>query len=418
MSALELQALGGRPLAVTASEIALNRWMSAVGLAIICYDTILTLPEEIQFLWPKKWSDVKALTYLNRFISFFFIIINAYMFNSAGHSLSNSFCEVLVTSTGIGAYVCFAMSNWILLARARALLGDRRMFRYCLLALYVILYLGTAGMVIKTSRELKGQFFYSKALRICSLAHRPVDMGAVWVGPMIFETTIFIITLIKLYQNASRTYALGSKLIMVLYRDGICYYLIIIVLRILTFISWIVFPLSLLFITFFVLWAVMSIAITRLQINLREAAIELEPLLNNVQATPPPPESREEGRSVIFIRETNRHGIYTLTPDIQSRSMASPHHGPPIDHDSHRVQVQTAPVARAPTFRGDGEYRGVEESEVSTRIHPNEGIVVARSANRVVPMGPRALVTMNKGLPIATGHIWSGSFHRDHNSIV
>ncbi|PVF90760.1 hypothetical protein CPB86DRAFT_821141 [Serendipita vermifera] len=80
MSALELQALGGRPLAVVA----------AVALAIICYDTVLTLPEEIEFLWSKKWSDVKVLTYLNRFVSFFFIAINCYMFSGIDRSLSNS----------------------------------------------------------------------------------------------------------------------------------------------------------------------------------------------------------------------------------------------------------------------------------------------------------------------------------------
>ncbi|PVF97480.1 hypothetical protein CPB86DRAFT_785779, partial [Serendipita vermifera] len=48
MSSLQLQALGGRPLAVVANEVAMNRWMSAVALAIICYDTILTLPEEVR----------------------------------------------------------------------------------------------------------------------------------------------------------------------------------------------------------------------------------------------------------------------------------------------------------------------------------------------------------------------------------
>ncbi|PVF97479.1 hypothetical protein CPB86DRAFT_423784 [Serendipita vermifera] len=300
------------------------------------------------------------------------------MFSAIDRSLSNSFCEVLVISTGVAAYACFAMSNWILLARAKALLGSHRILKYFLLALYIILYLGTAGMVIKISRDLKGHIFYSKTVRSCGVANRPLDMG--------------------------------SKLLMVLYRDGVCYYVIIIGLRIFTFTSWIAFPISLLFITFFVLWAVMSIAITRLQINLRKA-VDLEPPLDDVQTTPPP-ESRRDETSVILIWGKNRRGIYTLTSDIQLRSMTSTHHRALSDYDSHHVNG-----ARS-TFQDEGEYGRGEESELPRHLPPNESIAVTRSTTRAVPIGPRVLETMIGGVPIATDHSRSGSFQRNHDSAV
>jgi hypothetical protein len=43
---------------------------------------------------------------------------------------------------------------------------------------------------------------------------------------MLFETVIFVLTILKLYQRAFETYRLGSKLLMVLYRDGVCHYLV------------------------------------------------------------------------------------------------------------------------------------------------------------------------------------------------
>ncbi|PVF90754.1 hypothetical protein CPB86DRAFT_593273 [Serendipita vermifera] len=171
-------------------------------------------------------------------------------------------------------------------------------------------------------------------------------------------------------------------------------------------------------ILFSVLWAVMSIAITRLQINLREAAVELEPLLNNLQETPPP-ESRREETSVILIWGNDRRGIHTLTSNIQSRSMTSTHHRTPSDYESHHIrQVQTDTLARASTFRDEDGYAGMEESEPVTYIHPSQNIAVTRSTIRVMPMGPRGLVTMNKGFSIATDHVHSGSFHKDHDSVV
>ncbi|PVF97481.1 hypothetical protein CPB86DRAFT_423819 [Serendipita vermifera] len=413
MSALELQALGGRPLAVVAGEVAINRWMSAVALAIICYDTVLTLPEEIEFLWSKKWSDVKVLTYLNRFISFCFIAINSFMFSSVNRSLSNSFCEVVMISTGIAAYVCFAMSNWILLARTQALLGNHRMFRRYLLALYIILYLATGGLVIKTAVDLKGVVFYSKTVRSCGAASRRLDMVLVWIGPMVFETIIFAITVLKLYQKASELYALGSKLLMVLYRDGVCYYFIIIGLRIFTFVSWVAFPISLLFVSFFLLWAVMSIAITRLQINLRKAVVLQQPPDTLYAQRVPSSEVKTDESSVIHISRKNEGGVGSSTPDVELWSMMSTHHGGRSDYNSRQVKgAHTGTIARSRPFQGEKEHGRVGKLKLSTHSYPNEG--VSPSTTRVVSMGSR----MSKGVPITTDHSHFGSFQGTRDSAV
>ncbi|PVF97483.1 hypothetical protein CPB86DRAFT_785784 [Serendipita vermifera] len=413
MSSLELQALGGKPLAVVAGEVAINRWMSAVALAIVSYDTILTLPEEIEFLWSKKWSDVKVLTYLNRFVSFFFIAINCYMFSGIDRSLSNSFCEVLLISTGVGAYVCFAMSNWILLARTQALLGNHRMFRRCLLAFYIILYVATGCLVIKTAQHIKGQLFYSKTVRSCGLAHRPLDMVLVWVGPMVFETIIFAITVLKLYQKASQIYTLGSKLLMVLYRDGVCYYFIIIGLRIFTFISWLAFPISLLFVSFFVLWAVMSVAITRLQINLRKAVVLQQPPDTLYVQRMASSEIKRDELSVIHISGNNEGRIGSSTPGIELWSLMSTYHEGCRDYNSHHVEgAQTGTFARVQTFRGEKEHERVENSKPSAHSYPNDDASI--STTRVVPRGPR----ISKGVSIATDHSHFGSSQEIQDSAV
>jgi hypothetical protein len=43
---------------------------------------------------------------------------------------------------------------------------------------------------------------------------------------MIFETTVFLFTILKLYQKAVEANQLGSNLLVTLYRDGICYYFV------------------------------------------------------------------------------------------------------------------------------------------------------------------------------------------------
>jgi hypothetical protein len=50
--------------------------------------------------------------------------------------------------------------------------------------------------------------------------------GYIWLPPMIFETTVFLFTIFKLYQKAIETNQMGSNLLVILYRDGVCYYFV------------------------------------------------------------------------------------------------------------------------------------------------------------------------------------------------
>ncbi|PVF97477.1 hypothetical protein CPB86DRAFT_706987 [Serendipita vermifera] len=415
MSALEFQALGGRPLSVVANEIATSRWTSAIALAILCYDTVLTLGEEIQFIWPKRWSSIKTLAYLNRFVSFSFILTNAYALSAINRSLSNGFCEVLLLSTGVAAYLSFAMSNWILLARTQALLGDSRIFKYCIIAFYIVSYSATAVLVTKSSVDLTDRIFYSKTVRACGIASRPPTLGFVWVGSMIFETTIFVITILKLYQKASQTYSLGSNLLMVLYRDGVCYYFV--TLRIFNMISWMVFPISHLFVGFFLLWAIMCISVTRLQLNLLKAVDPLQP--SSTSHLPGMRRFTRAGPSVVLTRGHHDRGISTSTPAIQLRSMRSTRHGTRSYYKSHELTAtQTGTFAHISTFQEEDEYGRVRGLEVSMQSFPEEDVAVTRPTTMIVPSGPRIIVTMTKEVQIDTDNKHSASSHQTGDSIV
>lgn len=271
MSALEIQALGGQNLLKVAQDVNASRWVSAAALTILIYDTLLTLGDEVRLIWPKKLSLIKILTNVNRIAALGFIFLNTQHLAAVNRSFSNDFCEKLLISTAIGALICFAMSNWILLARTKALLGESRILNYGLALYYIGTYSLTTALVMHTSVSLPGSIFYSKTLRVCGIAFRPSTMGYIWLPSVIFETTVFMLTIVKLYQKARQTSHVGSTLLVILYRDGVCYYFIMIALRIFNFLSWLVFPVSLTLIGVFILWSVMTIAVTRLQLNLLRA---------------------------------------------------------------------------------------------------------------------------------------------------
>lgn len=254
-----------------AYDMALVRWLNAVAVALLFYDSLITLPDEVDLIWPKQWSVIKALTYLNRIITFCIIPLNGLHFMAIGIGTSDSFCRFLIITTGYAALVSFAMCNWILLARTKALLGEKRWINTILIIYYVLSYSATAALVTITEIKLYKKMFYSPNLQVCAVAIHPPTMGFIWIAPMIFETTIFLITSMKLYQKAKQTYSIGSELLSVLYRDGVVYYVVIILLRLYNLASWLILPPSFSFTGIFVLWSVLCIAVIRLQLNLIRA---------------------------------------------------------------------------------------------------------------------------------------------------
>ncbi|KAJ7038138.1 hypothetical protein C8F04DRAFT_1256165 [Mycena alexandri] len=62
---------------ITALEdIQISRYVGATGVVVLLYDHLLTLPDEIEFVWPAKNTGPKILFLLFRYMVPFFILIN------------------------------------------------------------------------------------------------------------------------------------------------------------------------------------------------------------------------------------------------------------------------------------------------------------------------------------------------------
>jgi len=66
--------------------------------------------------------------------------------------------------------------------------------------------------------EQRFEFQTSKTLTLAA-------SGFIWVAPMAFETITFVLSTYKLYEKAIRSQT-NSSLLPVLYRDGVCHYLV------------------------------------------------------------------------------------------------------------------------------------------------------------------------------------------------
>ncbi|KAH7334329.1 hypothetical protein B0J17DRAFT_720738 [Rhizoctonia solani] len=115
------------------------------------------------------------------------------------------------------------------------------------------------------------QLAYSPLAGICAVSEKPVTLQAVWAAPLAFEILIFAMTLHKCLEHA-KTQQLQVPLLRTLYRDGFLYFFVIVVMRILNLALWIVAPVSLIYLGLYFIWALITLLISRLLLNLRDVS--------------------------------------------------------------------------------------------------------------------------------------------------
>ncbi|KAG8832644.1 hypothetical protein FRC17_000956 [Serendipita sp. 399] len=314
LTPLEIEALGGQNILTVVYDVYITRWFSAIALTLVCYDNLLTFSDEVipSQLGVRTTLCIDFTTGQLHMAEEMECYQNPHSFEPPRLSLLH-FLEYLYTHRRKGSHFGQILRGHSCINRIR---GISELFHVQL----DLARTDESGAVPSTIREpsttgiLHRLVFHHRNFgythfghiaredillsrigcelvlphirsnpnrsQACGIAMRPSTMGFIWLAPLIFETTTFVLTIRKLYKNAAEEYTVYSKLITTLYRDGVCYYLVIIGLRIFNLLAWLVMPVQFALIGIFLLWAVMSISVTRLQINLIEAA---QPLLLTIE---------------------------------------------------------------------------------------------------------------------------------------
>ncbi|KAG8764717.1 hypothetical protein FRC15_007457 [Serendipita sp. 397] len=121
--------------------------------------------------------------YASRLLSFTFIFLHAGPLLGLDRSFTNKYCESILIIGGYGALLSFAMSNWILLARTRALLGRKRSYD-AILILYFLLSYGIASVLVVASTTPL----------ICTSLYSSLDVGLPPTVPLEFSDYLLLAT--------------------------------------------------------------------------------------------------------------------------------------------------------------------------------------------------------------------------------
>ncbi|CAG7848005.1 SubName: Full=Uncharacterized protein {ECO:0000313/EMBL:CCA69802.1} [Serendipita indica DSM 11827] len=265
-----------RRLPLIMTNLQASRYLSAAGMIVVLYDTILTLPDEFRFIWPMSFGVIKSIWFLSRYVVPGLIVLYNYQFFQARPAMSDEFCQVYISGLSWCLNISFAASNWLLLLRVSALWGRKRAviwpLYFCYFALYVVISVIVGLAVARMSKRLA----YNPIIGACMFTERiPANLiHSQWL-PIVFDVVIFILTLVKAKQDniALRKGSRGNApVLFILFRDGGIYCVVIIALRIFNFVAWAFLDESMVYLAMGFLWAIVTALINRFYLNLRRVA--------------------------------------------------------------------------------------------------------------------------------------------------
>jgi hypothetical protein len=209
----------------SADEIAAAR--SLQYLAYICtsmatfwtYDYVCSLHEEWKFLRRSRWTKVKALYIIARYVPFLFIITDIYL--NFSPSENSKKCKILVniySSLGVISLTC---SECFFGLRTYALWNSNRIVLVAMLsALFAIIasFIGICFSAIATSHVTTSVV---PGITGCYRSSTSVQFFMPFLLLLVFQLGLFILTLIRVFQTW-RTSNGGMHAILV--RHNIFYY--------------------------------------------------------------------------------------------------------------------------------------------------------------------------------------------------
>ncbi|CAG7847997.1 SubName: Full=Uncharacterized protein {ECO:0000313/EMBL:CCA69792.1} [Serendipita indica DSM 11827] len=287
------QALDALEAALHATDA--TRFIAAGSLVTVLYDWLLTLDDEVELVYPAPWSIVKLIHIFIRVSS------------AAGLGMMNFRADwrplIWVQTSFERYFVCrsvkpmrmtqpvlsVAASNFLVMRRVGPLYNNRVAVVYGLHFLFLGSYIATITLAIKSIMPLIPISRFSPTLNICITTRFVRPNGAIFFGPLLLETVVFVLTAYKAFETGRSAAAESNTplLLRVFFRgnhmsfadlaietspDGMVHYAVMLVARVLCILVYFEFPPNLLYIGVLILWTAVATMTTRLIINLRVAS--------------------------------------------------------------------------------------------------------------------------------------------------
>ncbi|KAJ7720167.1 hypothetical protein B0H16DRAFT_1896895 [Mycena metata] len=259
-------------------NVVITRYISAAGFVVLLYDHLLTLDDEVQYVWAAPNTTAKILFLVLRYMVPIFL--TATTVTRSGLPvipMSDIVCKIWISSTTYAGWLSIVISNLLVLLRIWTTLPRGHRFIIWSMYFFVVMQLMSLGVTTWVITNMIPVLVFEPLVGLCTFNEKPNVVG-LWLPGLAFEVVVFG-TVCWNVLDRPRSVGIDSqegKITRVLARDGVLYFVVISGLRVANTVIAIVAPISSLFIIVFFIWAGTTVTTSRLIINSRREAGERE----------------------------------------------------------------------------------------------------------------------------------------------
>ncbi|KAI0737698.1 hypothetical protein C8Q80DRAFT_1055307, partial [Daedaleopsis nitida] len=220
------------------------------GYAIFVYELFAAIPDEVEYIWPTRWSTVKVIYILNRYGNLVFLTVGMLQNMGQWRDDAPSFCYRSTLAISLVQLASFSSVHILVLLRAWATWGRHIKILIVLIVLFIAyatvsgaltIYavvsigphsypfadvIGTCLTPVPCDPDCEIAFNYHRVIATNSVS-RTSPQWVVFLPSMILEFAIFALTMVSLRQyRFDFSTARRSPIARVIARDGIIYFLV------------------------------------------------------------------------------------------------------------------------------------------------------------------------------------------------
>ncbi|KAJ6464360.1 hypothetical protein C8R45DRAFT_1023812 [Mycena sanguinolenta] len=257
-------------IVVGLQNVVTSRYVSVAGYVVLLYDHLLTLDDEVEYIWRANNTVAKILFLILRYLVPLFL---------TGEAITRSGLAVVPMSDVVrrsygfihpsvyAGLVSIAISNFLVLLRIWTTLPRGHLLVVRSLWFFIVMQLVGLAVTTWVITNMIPVLYFDASVGFCSFSSKPKVAG-LWIPGLIFEVVVFVTVC---WNALDRPRALGTDseahITRMLFRDGITYF--IVSLRIANTVLAFVAPVSLIFVVVYFIWATTTVTTSRLIINSR-----------------------------------------------------------------------------------------------------------------------------------------------------
>ncbi|KLO12316.1 hypothetical protein SCHPADRAFT_425773 [Schizopora paradoxa] len=226
------------PILTLIRDVVLMKYSDFFYLTMLVYDYILTLPDEVQYIWPWEWRAGKTLYFATKYLAFvdaaLFIVFwyDKTITANRCRSIFNAALWFMTTGTLI--------AEWILCMRTYAIWGKSKKVMVPLVAFVLAAQVGGVYAVKNLTDSIQWALSPFPSISRCYIiVTRENLLFAVYILTTVKELVIFVLTV---WKGVSQWRASKSPLINTLYKDGVLYFFVVFAASLLNFAMTIIGP--------------------------------------------------------------------------------------------------------------------------------------------------------------------------------